>query len=230
MAQQTVIFPVSPSTLDNLYSKRIRHYSSDFFEEVTNTVEFSFLQKRAEQERRQLLGKIKKMKILINRFYIGQEKDIMLLLAHSASPVSDISNLTGLFLNDVYRKINYLRRISVEFYKYFSRNTYKEADLLLRKLLTSNMYAVFHIVVICRNIYWVGRMLSKRKNTVLKTIECIENILDRESKKSGAIRDVYVAWKRINMIRKTYYGSGKNLVIKDLEKFEGEKDYEYTIR
>lgn len=218
MTQPTMILTVSLNTLDNLHAGVIqRHYSSEFWEDVTSMSWDTLLYGKLVERRREFLCKVRKVRVLINRFFIGQERDIMLVLLRSASPIADVLNMTSMCRAEAYRKVNYLRRVMVELYNYFERKTYREADRLLRRLLTPQMFRTFHIFAVCRSGAITAELLQRNRHTVWRVLESVLSVVRKNKHKYVALEDVYKTWRRLSKIRRTYYGAGKKTVTDDLE-------------
>lgn len=223
MAQPTTILTVSTSTLDNLYCQKF-HRTAEFWGDVTGVHWDSLLYEKVMRQRRELLGKIRKAKILINRFFIGQERDIMFILMTSASPVADVINLTGLCKAEAYRKINYLRRTIAEIFSYFEKRTYREAERQLKKILTPIMFSAFHFYVVGRNGALTASLLGKNQHTVWRILErTIAAVKKGRVEHNKAMVDLYVVLRRVSKIRRTYYGAGRRDRVADLDMLNEEE-------
>jgi len=173
--------------------------------------------------RRLYRARLRQAKILIRSFFIGQERDILMLLATSATPIADIRGLFGVCVTEAHRHVKYLRRILVEYVDYFcKKKTYKEATSTLQAILSPTNYLVFTTYLRCRDATVESEVLGVDFLMVHWRLRRIDKILKAAVLLPG-IRDLFVLWRRIGKIRKTYYGRGKQRITgPELEKPTGD--------
>lgn len=199
-----------------------------FWEEVTRerpTQELLWEEYRLSRIRYR--GKLTKAKILVRSFFVGKELEILTLLFTSGTPIPDIVALYSIDLVEAYRRVHYLRRVLTEYLGYFSQRSYKKADRVLRASLSRRNYDVFNAYLRCRDPVIVSRVLGT--TSVMMRIRI--RIIDRVLKSLVAIPevfDLFVFWRRMRKIRKTYYGGGwKKLKGPELDKIPTEVQGNY---
>jgi hypothetical protein len=169
--------------------------------------------------RRLYRARLRQAKILIRSFFVGQERDILMLLATSATPIADIRGLWGLCMPEAHRHVKYLRRILVEYLNYFcKKRTYKQATSTLQAILSPTNYLVFTTYLRCRDATVESEVLGVDFLMIHWRLRRIDKILKASVLLPG-IRDLFVLWRRLGKIRKTYYGRGKKRIMgPELEK------------
>lgn len=221
MKGRTTIIPVSLTELDRLqlYTRQYQCVGN-FWADATHTSFENVLYAKAEEDRRSFLKKIRKAQILINHFFVGREREILMVLMNSVSPAAEVANLTGLCLEDAYRRISYLRRVMAEIYTYFDKRTYKRAEEHLKKDLKPRYFKIFSVYIRTRDYVLTAKLLGFNNAQVVKRIvPRIDKYLHDKSYKYRSIKDLFITWRRVRQIRKAYYGYHKSHILKgDLDK------------
>jgi len=156
-------------------------------------------------------GKLRIARILIERFFVGRDRELLTLVQTSATPVEDAMAIYGVSHVVVYRQLNYLSRVLAEYVDYFQKRTHRAADLAMRQALSRTNYGVFKRYVRCRDPELVaaslgitGDMARYRVRRIDKTMKALVAV--------PAVFDLFVLWRRVKKIRRTFYGGDKRLL------------------
>lgn len=144
----------------------------------------------AEINRREYISKMRKIRILIDKYFIGKEKFMLQVLCTSANPIYDISNCLSISCYYVYRKLNYLRDILRALYNYSENSDYDSAIDILKICLTNRRFSVFSLYMICRNYTLVGRMLGITRLGIRGHVYKVLNFL-RDNRNHKDLEDLY---------------------------------------
>lgn len=209
---------MSETKLQHVYSTVARRQRSDFWSDISGTVWDASMNFDPYTELRKYIYQLRKVRIIVSNYFVGDERIALMLLFTSVSPMADIAAVNDSCLEEVYRKVYYLRRVLTELVDYFNKKTYKQADQLMRQFLSPISYKVFQLCVRTRDAKLAGFVMGWHHARIRLDIAKTEKLMQKHSAEYPAIKDLYRTWHRVRGIKKMAYGWHKKFLAMDIDK------------